>query len=72
MSEQTLPEVGDVWRHTKTGVEYRVWEIVNIEHPETHEWVPGVMYYTRGTRYGGHYVRTMSRFLESFEFVSYG
>jgi len=73
VSEQTLPDSGDTWRHKKTGKDYHVTDIVQVEHPDTHEWIPGVLYETySGPLYRTQYVRSMARFLDRFEFVRRG
>jgi hypothetical protein len=73
VSEQSLPDVGDVYRHKGNGHEYRVTGTGLLEHPDTTEWVAAVSY-TRadGKDFGATFARTMVRFLDRFEFVRRG
>lgn len=70
MSEQSLPDVGDTYRHKGNGKEYRVLEIVQVEEgdggcigSEGFTWVGGVRYCMAGdVQYPESYVRTLERF----------
>lgn len=55
-----------MYRHRKTGNEYRVDGVILAEHPDTHEWIRSVIY---SNSKGKQYVRSLARFLVSFDHI---
>lgn len=70
------------WKHKKTENIYKIKDFVLVEHPDTHEWVQGIVYSTvyaksctDPSRYveapdsikNRSFVRTQERFMDRFE-----